>query len=127
MNVFLTAIMSLMSLVLLAQAPKFEVDNPVHKFPDTIEGELLSHVFVITNSGDAPLIISDYKVACPCTRVELPSNPIMPGEAYRMKVTFNSRGKYDWQDRAVLLQTNTKKKTEKLRIKVFVIPEAEAR
>lgn len=125
MKVVLFVIVSLISAVSLAQAPKFEVDNAVHKFPDTREGEILSHVFVITNTGNAPLIISDYKVACPCTRAELPSNPVMPGESYKMKVTFNSKGKYEWQDRAVLLQTNTKKKEEKLRIKVFVIPEGE--
>lgn len=123
MNAFLVWIMCSISAVSLAQSPKFTVDNAIHKFEDTKEGELLSHTFVITNSGDAPLIISDYKVACPCTKVVLPTDPVLPGQAYKMKVTFDSRGKTEWQDRAILLQTNTKKKEEKLRIKVYVIPE----
>lgn len=123
MKIILVAIVSLISALSVAQAPKFEADNPVHKFADTREGELLSHVFTITNTGDAPLIISDYKVACPCTKAELPSNPILPGKSYQMKITFDTKGKYEWQDRAILLQTNTKKKEEKLRIKVYVIPE----
>lgn len=125
MKMILIIMMSLTSLGSLAQSPKFAADNPVHKFPDTREGEVLSHVFIITNSGDAPLIISDYKVACPCTKVELPPDPIMPGQSYKLKVTFDTKGKSYVQDRAVLLQTNTKKKEEKLRIKVFVIPEGE--
>lgn len=123
MKVVLFVTLSCFSLIGLSQAPRFEADNEVHKFADTREGELLSHVFTITNTGDAPLIISDYKVACPCTKAELPSNPILPGKSYQMKITFDTKGKYEWQDRAILLQTNTKKKEEKLRIKVYVIPE----
>lgn len=108
-----------------SQMAKFSVDKSVHTFEDIREGTQLSHVFKITNSGDAPLIIQDYKVACPCTKIELPKNPILPGETYSMKVTFDSNGKTYLQDRSILLQTNTKKKEEKLRIKVYVIPKEE--
>lgn len=121
----LSLIMSFLTVVSMAQAPKFETDNALYKFPDTREGEQLSHTFTITNTGDAPLIISDYKVACPCTKAELPTKPIMPGQSYKLKVTFDTKGKIYLQDRSVLLQTNTKKKEEKLRFKVFVIPEGE--
>lgn len=123
MKIILFIAMSVIGSSLIAQAPKFEADNAVHKFADTREGEVLSHTFTIKNTGNAPLIISDYKVACPCTKAELPSEPILPGQSYKMKVTFDTKGKYEWQDRAILLQTNTKKKEEKLRIKVFVISE----
>lgn len=122
MKTFLVVVFTIVSGVLLSQEAKFSVDNATHKFDDIKEGEQLSHVFVITNSGNAPLIISDYKVACPCTKAELPSAPIAPGQSYKMNVTFDSNGKSEWQDRAILLQTNTKKKQEKLRIKVYVVP-----
>lgn len=121
----LSLIMSFLTVVSMAQVPKFEADNALYKFPDTREGEQLSHTFTITNTGDVPLIISDYKVACPCTKAELPTKPIMPGQSYKLKVTFDTKGKTYLQDRSVLLQTNTKKKEEKLRFKVFVIPEGE--
>lgn len=105
----------------VAQTPVFSVDNATKKFQDTKEGEVLSHVFKITNTGKTPLIINDYKVACPCTKVQLPTQPILPGKSYDMKVTFDTKGKSEWQDRMILLQTNTKKKEEKLRIKVYVL------
>ncbi len=122
MKAFFLVVFVLLSGTILAQEPKFSVDNATHKFDDIKEGEQLSHVFVITNTGNAPLLINDYKVACPCTKVELPTAPIPPGQSYKMKVTFDSNGKSEWQDRAILLQTNTKKKEEKLRIKVYVAP-----
>jgi hypothetical protein len=105
-----------------SQFPKLKIDKEIYKFPDTIEGKLLVHDFVLTNIGDAPLIINDYKVACPCTKVELPKNPIAPSQSYELKVTFDTSGKSEWQDRTILLKTNTKNKEEKLRIKVYVIP-----
>lgn len=122
MKGFILLVLCSISMLTCAQLPKFEADESVHKFPDTREGVLLSHVFTIRNTGDAPLIISEYKVACPCTKVELPMHPILPGHSYPMKVVFDTNGKSEWQDRAILLQTNTKKKEEKLRIKVYVIP-----
>jgi len=104
------------------QEAEFFVKKPVHKFPKTAEGVLLEHSFTVVNTGKAPLIISDYKVECACTKVFLPKEPISPGKSAVIKVTFDSEGKAYYQDRIIFLQTNTKKKTEKLRFKVFVEP-----
>lgn len=93
-----------------------------YKFPNIVEGEIVTHDFKFTNTGKEPLIISSFKVQCTCTKVELPSKPINPGESGKIKVTFNSDGKTYYQDRIIDLYTNTKKKTEKLRFKVFVEP-----
>lgn len=103
-----------------AQEAKFSVDKAVHKFPKTKEGTLLEHTFNVTNTGTVPLIISDYKVACDCTKAKLPTKPIAPGETVGIKVTFDTKGKYYFQDRIIYLITNTKAKEEKLRIKVNV-------
>lgn len=116
---FLMVLFCALTVCGLTQA-KFSVDNAVHKFPKTKEGTLLKHVFKVTNTGDAPLIISDYKVACTCTKLTLPERPIAPGETVGLEVTFDTKGKYYFQDRIIYLQTNTKSKEEKLRIKVNV-------
>lgn len=105
---------------LISQEAKFSVDKSVHKFPKSREGVLLEHHFQVTNTGTVPLIISDYKVACECTKLFLPKKPIAPGETVAIKVTFDTTGKSYFQDRIIYLSTNTKKKEEVLRVKVNV-------
>jgi len=97
------------------------LEEKVYKFPKTKQGVLLEHEFKITNTGDAPLIISDYRVSCKCTKAYLPDAPILPGASFNLKVTFDTEGKYDFQDRTIFLNTNTKKKTHSVRFKVRVI------
>ena len=118
------AFLILNSAFCISQKAEFSVDKGVFTFPKTKEGPIISHDFVITNTGDAPLIISDYKVSCPCTKVTLP-DPIPPGKSAVLHVTFETKGKYYEPDRAIILSTNTKKGTEKVRFKVFIIPEDE--
>lgn len=110
------------STIMFSQSAEISVDKALIKFDKTIEGKMLKHNYIITNTGNAPLIISDYKVACPCTKLDLPKNPILPGETFALKLSFDTKGKYYQQDRAIYLQTNTKKGTYKLRMKVTVIP-----
>ena len=108
---------------MFAQEAEFSLEEKVHKFPKTIEGELLEHSFAIINTGIDSLIISDYKVSCPCTKAILPEKPIAPGASFDLKVTFDTNGKFDFQDRAVYLVTNTKNELEKVRFKVKVVSE----
>lgn len=103
---------------------QFKVDEAVHKFPKVNEGEQLQHAFTISNTGDEPLIISSYEVACTCTKVVLPP-PVAPGGTAEIVVKFDTNGKYYLQDRKIILHTNTKKKIEYLRFKAYVIPEDE--
>lgn len=118
------AFLILNSAFCISQKAEFSVDKGVFTFPKTKEGPVISHDYVITNTGDVPLIISDYKVSCSCTKATLPE-PIPPGKSAVMHVTFETKGKYYEQDRSIILSTNTKKGTEKVRFKVFIIPEDE--
>lgn len=122
--------MRLVALILLllnsaflhCQEAEFFVKTPTFKFPDANEGDQLEHTFYVTNTGKKPLIISAYHVECSCTSVEIPNQPIMPGSTVGIKVKFDSEGKSYYQDRIISLDTNTKKKKEKLRFKVYVAP-----
>jgi hypothetical protein len=104
------------------QAAEFSIDKALHKFPDAKQGSLVTHNYIIKNSGTVPLIISDYHVDCTCTKVVLPKKPISPGESFTLKVTFDTKDKYYYQDRTIRLQTNTKKKEHLIRFKVKVVP-----
>lgn len=122
---FAIIIIALSSALGFGQEAEFSIDKSVHKFEKTYEGKLLEHNFKISNTGNAPLIISDYKVSCSCTKAYLPTKPILPGESFDLRVTFDTKGKYYFQDRIIYLKTNAKKETQQLRFKVKVVPRNE--
>lgn len=108
-----------------AQEAEFDIDKATVKFPKTNEGEILKHTFVVENTGDAPLIISKYEVACPCTKLTFPNHPINPGDKAELQLTFDTKGKYYFQDRTILVHTNTDQGVHKLRMKVNVVPKTD--
>jgi hypothetical protein len=52
----------------------------------------------------------------------VPKEPIAPGKSGVIKITFDTNGRTFYQDRVIILNTNTKKKEEKVRFKVYVEP-----
>ncbi|MFP9099239.1 DUF1573 domain-containing protein [Flavobacterium sp. RHBU_24] len=46
-------------------------------------------VFEFTNTGTAPLIISDVKSSCGCTVPSKPTQPIPPGKSDKIEVKYN--------------------------------------
>ena len=111
------------SATVLGQFAEFSFDKKVKKFPPTEEGVELSHEWAFTNTGDQPLIITNYKVACTCTQVEYPKEPIPPGESGVIKMTFDSEGKMGWQYRTIQLFANTKKSPIEVEFRVKVLNE----
>jgi hypothetical protein len=124
MKLLVVLILLMNSAIGLGQSAEFFVKERLHKFPKTLEGVQLKHTYEISNTGKAPLIISSYKVACPCTKVTLPG-PIQPGETGYITLAYDTNGKSYVQDRKIILQTNTLKGEEYLRFKVYVIPNEE--
>jgi hypothetical protein len=122
MRYFIIAFIVINSAFCIGQKAEFSVDKSVFTFPKTKEGPVITLDFVVINTGTDELVITDYKVSCPCTKVILPA-PILPGDTAIIQVSFETKGKYYEQDRSIILMTNTKKGTEKVRFKVFVIPE----
>ena len=106
----------------LGQKAVFSPKNTVVKFPKVQEGKILNYIFEFTNTGQISLEFYAYEVECSCTAVTLPKVPIAPGQQGRIEVSFDTNGKYYFQDRIINLETNTKRKHEKLRIKVYVEP-----
>ena len=47
-------------------------------------------VFEFTNTGDAPLIISDVKSSCGCTVPKKPDGPIAPGASSTIQVKYDT-------------------------------------
>ena len=107
------------SATVYGQFAEFSLDKKVHKFDHVEAGEQLECTFEITNTGDIPLILTSYDVACACTKAEYSKEPIAPGASTIVTVSFDTTGKIGWQYRSVTLMANTKKPIElEIRVKV---------
>ncbi|MBZ9627859.1 DUF1573 domain-containing protein [Psychroflexus sp. CAK1W] len=102
--------------------PVMKFEEEVHDFGTVEEGEIVEHTFAFTNTGNAPLIISDANASCGCTVPTWTEGAIAPGESGEMLVKFNTRGKPNQQMKAVRIVTNTESGRETIRIKAFVNP-----
>lgn len=120
MRLIAVAIIYLNSAFCFTQHAEFFVKEELAKFPKTNAGAILQFDYLVTNTGSDTLRITDYKVACPCTKITFPT-VVAPGETTEIHLTFDTKDKYGLQDRSIYLITNTKRKMERLRFKVNVI------
>lgn len=102
--------------------PEMTFDETSFDFGTIKEGDVVSHEFSFTNTGDAPLKITKAKGSCGCTIPSYSKHPIAPGDTGKMMVKFNSRGKKNNQNKSVRITTNTKSGQEMIRIKAMVTP-----
>ena len=113
-------ILFLNSALSIAQQAEFKFYDKTIRLGKVTEGEIVSTIFLFKNVGDSPLIISDYKVACTCTVVLFPKEPILPGKEAGIEVSFDSAEKMGYQDRSIEIYSNAKKSPEKIRFTVTV-------
>ena len=86
---------------------KFTFEATSHDFGTVKEGDVVEHVFKFTNTGKAPISISNARGSCGCTVPEWPKEPIDPGASNEIKVRFNSKGKSGRQVKPVTITANT--------------------
>lgn len=98
------------------------VDSITFTFDTINEGDKVEHTFRIKNAGNKNLIIASAFGSCGCTVPEYPKEPVAPGAIVPIKVTFNSAGKKNEQNKIVTLVCNTVERNEKLYVKGFVRP-----
>lgn len=75
-------------------------------FGRIMEGDTVRHEYHFYNSGNEPLVISNVKVSCGCTRADYPKEPLMPGDRGLIGVTFDSKGKLGRQKPFISVITN---------------------
>lgn len=91
-------------------------------FGDLTQGDKVSHTFQLTNTGTAPLIISNVAATCGCTVPSWPKEPIAPGKTVEIQVSFNSTGKMGKQNSVVRIYSNASEPIEKVSLISNVIP-----
>lgn len=81
-----------------------------------------SHTFVITNKGNAPLVITRVTASCGCTQPQWTKSPIAPGKTGEVKITYNPKGRPGPFYKTVSIFSNGKKGSYSLAIKGNVTP-----
>lgn len=77
-------------------------------------------VFEFSNTGNAPLIISDVTSSCGCTIPKKPEEPIKPGESGEIEVKYNTKIVGPIR-RTVSVYSNAEEETKALKIKGRVV------
>lgn len=72
-------------------AIKFKAEK--HDFGKIVEGTQASYSFEFTNTGKAPVVISNVQPSCGCTTPEWTREPIMPGKTGKVTASYNSAGR----------------------------------
>ncbi len=70
--------------------PLIKVDKEIHDYGTIEYGANGTCVFTITNTGNAPLIISNCVGSCGCTVPTWSSDPIMPGASTKITVKYDT-------------------------------------
>ena len=108
----------------MAQA-KIEFKSETIDYGQIAKGSDGVRVFEFTNTGDAPLVISQVKSSCGCTIPKKPDGPIAPGENGVIEV------KYDTQRvgpirKTITVSSNAENGVKALKIKGEVLAEGKS-
>ncbi|MBQ7631650.1 MAG: DUF1573 domain-containing protein [Paludibacteraceae bacterium] len=88
-----TLCMTLAAVVMFAQDPVITFTEKEHNFGTIQEADgKVTTVFTFKNEGMAPLLITDAKASCGCTKPKYTEAPVEPGQTGTLSVTFNPSG-----------------------------------
>lgn len=124
-SIILTAssFLILSSAVFAQGALKFESDK--HDFGMIDEGLQAVHEFTFTNTGNAPVILSDVRASCGCTTPSWTKEPIAPGAKGSIKASYNSEGRPGNFTKSITITSNAIEPSKVVYIKGIVDPKKE--
>jgi len=106
--------------------PVLTFDKTEHDFGEIENGTPVETVFTYTNTGKAPLVITDIKSTCGYTvPQDWSKDPLAPGESANFTVKFNGKGK-NKVSKTVTVTANTESGKEQVKITAFVKPDPNA-
>lgn len=86
----LMALVAFIGFTVQAQQAKISFNEDTVDYGTIEKGSDGVRVFEFTNTGDAPLIISDVKSTCGCTIPKKPDGPIAPGASSSIQVKYDT-------------------------------------
>ncbi|HET6991157.1 MAG TPA: DUF1573 domain-containing protein [Bacteroidia bacterium] len=106
---------------LLQNMSVMKFDEVKYNFGFIHQGDIVTHNFTFTNTGEQPIIIEDAEVSCHCTTVDFPKQPIAKGQTGIIKVTYDSKSAIDRQERTVIIKSNASNAPVTLTFKCVVL------
>ena len=104
----------------VGEFPVITFDKTEHDFGEIENGTPVETVFSYTNTGKAPLVVTDIKSTCGCTVPQGWSRePLQPGESSSFTVKFNGKGN-NRVSKTVTVTANTEKGKEQVKITATV-------
>ena len=90
-----------------AAAQEISFSKTLHEFGNIAKGADATYRFEFTNTGKAPLVISDVQSTCGCTVPAYPKGtPINPGESNTIAVRYNRTDNKGAFNRSVMVKSN---------------------
>lgn len=118
------AIASILTLSISAQtkAPKLNFETKSHDFGTIQEADgPATFVFKFTNIGEEPLLLKNVRASCGCTTPKWTKEPVLPGDAGEIKVTYNPRNRPGSFRKTITITSNAEPVTMHLTINGKVI------
>ncbi|MCF1190698.1 DUF1573 domain-containing protein [Mangrovimonas sp. AS39] len=121
-NLITILFVGLLTLSVSAQdkVAKIEFKTDVIDYGTIEKGADGVRTFEFTNTGNAPLIITNVKSSCGCTVPEKPDGPIMPGDTGEIKVKYDTKRVMPIR-KSITVTSNAETPTVVLKIKGEVI------
>ncbi len=101
----------------VAPTPEISFDKDVHDYGNIKINANGESEFKFTNTGTAPLVISEARGSCGCTVPEWPKTPIKPGESAVIKVKYDTKHTGPINRTVTIISNAGESPTKTLRIK----------
>lgn len=101
---------------------QLKFSKTVHDFGQVPQKGTIYHTFEFTNTGTAPVVISNAVATCGCTTPEWSRQPIMPGQKSTIKVGYDAQNRPGVIDKNITVYSNAENGTVVLKIKGRVTP-----
>jgi len=72
------------------KAPSFKWNKTIHDFGKMQHNKPETVTFTFTNTGNAPLVITQVKGSCECTKAEFIPTPVPPGKTGWVKAIYDA-------------------------------------
>ena len=125
-NLFLSVSMVVVGLVASAQNQGvFKFERDYNDFGVVEEGQQATHTFEFTNTGNAPIVISNVAPSCGCTTPDWTRDPIAPGAKGKITASYNSAGRPGAFNKSINVQSNASEPYKTLYIRGTVLKKSE--